>query len=144
MCLMLYVATLIELPLLQSDPIRVEAIEPDQEVVRQVFSLPHARFVGAHTGCSCGFPYVVAEEPIEYWEGMFDEDEEREKDRRSLQALLDLIRPDVPPSGVVELYPVWNGEEALPPKGTVHLSLESIRSETFVFTERFLYRLTSA
>jgi hypothetical protein len=31
--------------------------------------LPHVRFIGAHTGCSCGFPSVIAEEPFEYYEG---------------------------------------------------------------------------
>lgn len=73
---------------------------------------------------------------------MFDESEDRQNDRRSLQAFLDLMRPHVLESGVVELYPVWNGEEALPPKGKVSLTLESIKAEAFVFTERFLYRLT--
>jgi hypothetical protein len=111
--------------------------------VRQWFSLPHVCFVGAHTGCSCGFPHVVAEEPIEYWEGMFDEGEDRQNNLRSLQALLDLIRPHVLESGSVELYPVWNGEEALPPKGPVHLSLGSIRAEAFVFIERFFYQVRS-
>lgn len=143
MCLTLFLGTHTEQPDLESTPLRVERVSPDAEPVRQWFSLPHVCFVGAHTGCSCGFPYVVAEEPIDYWEGMFDESEDRQNDRRSLQALLDLMRHHVLESGVVELYPVWNGEEALPPKGKVSLTLEAITADAFVFTERFLCEVRS-
>ena len=143
MCLTLFLGTHTEQPDLESTPLRVERVASDAEQVRQWFSLPHVCFVGAHTGCSCGFPHVVAEEPIEYWEGMFDESEERQNNRRSLQALLDLIRPHVRESGFVELYPVWNGEEALPPKGRVSLTLEAITADAFVFTERFLCEVRS-
>ena len=31
------------------------------------------RFIGAHTRCSCGFPSVSAEQPIEYYDGMLGE-----------------------------------------------------------------------
>lgn len=71
MCLMLYLATSDEQPLRRSPELSVEKVEPSREAVRQWFSLPIVRFIGAHTGCSCGFPHVVAEEPIEYWDGMF-------------------------------------------------------------------------
>jgi hypothetical protein len=68
------------------------------------------RFIGAHPGCSCGFPHVLAEEPIEYWEGMFD-DQDREDDLRSVESLLVLVREHVTATGEVQLYPVWDGEE---------------------------------
>ena len=142
MCLTVYLGTKLEPALIATPHLTVERMSPDCEQVRQWFSLPQVCFVGAHTGCSCGFPHVVAEEPIEYWEGMFDDSDDRQNDRRSLQALLDLIRPHVLESGVVELYPVWNGEEALPPKGTVRQSFDPIKAEAFVFTERFLYQIT--
>ena len=143
MCLTVYLGTSVEPPLVATPDITVKRVSPDAEPVRQWFSLPHVCFVGAHTGCSCGFPYVVAEEPIDYWEGMFDESEDRQNDRRSLQALLDLMQPHVLESGVVQLYPIWNGEETLPPKGTVRLTLESITADAFVFTERYLYEVRS-
>jgi hypothetical protein len=72
MCLTLYMATQGDVPVRTSPDLGVEEVEPSREAVRQWFSLPVVRFVGAHTGCSCGFPYVTAEEPIEYWDGMFD------------------------------------------------------------------------
>jgi putative aminopeptidase FrvX len=58
---------------------------------------------------------VLAESPIEYFEGMAIESSE--DDRRSVGALLALLRRVVARSPNVELYPVWNGEESLAPKG---------------------------
>ena len=138
MCLMLYVATSAELATSESPLLRVEPVSADGETVRQVFSLPHVRFVGAHTGCSCGFPHIASEEPVEYFEAMFPDDRD-EKDFESVRALLDLIRPHV--STGVEMYPVWNGEEALPPKGTIDWRFEELTVEQFFFIERFLYRV---
>ena len=140
MCLMLYVATSAELATSESPLIRVESVSADGEPVRQVFSLPHVRFVGAHTGCSCGFTHILSEEPVEYFEAMFPDDRD-EKDFESVRALLDLIRPHVSAGGV-EMYPVWNGEEALPPKGAIDGRFEELTVEHFFFfIERFLYRV---
>jgi hypothetical protein len=101
--------------------------------------LPTIRFIGAHTGCSCGFPYVVAEEPTEYWDGLFDSGDGRDAHLRSVRALLTIIREHVTAFGGVELYPVWNGNENLPPKGTIEVSVDSLDDETFLFTEQFFY-----
>ena len=143
MCLMLYMATRGDIPVRSSPELGVEAVEPSREAVRQWFSLPVVRFIGAHTGCSCGFPYVVAEEPIEYWEGMFD-DRGREADLRSVESLLVLVREHVTATGEVQLYPVWAGEEDKPPKGVIDLGLAALNSETFFFNEQFFYRVSSA
>jgi hypothetical protein len=48
----------------------IEAVEPGRRSVEQWFSKPSIQFVGAHTQCSCGFPHVLAESPVEYWEEM--------------------------------------------------------------------------
>jgi hypothetical protein len=66
MCLMLYLATKGDQPLGTSPELNVEEVETSREAVRLWFSLPTIRFIGAHTGCSCGFPSVIAEEPVEY------------------------------------------------------------------------------
>jgi hypothetical protein len=138
---MLYLGTRGDLPRRGAPALTVEEVEPAREAVRQWFSLPTIRFIGAHTGCSCGFPYVVAEEPGVYWEGLFDPGDERDADLRSLQALLTIIRDHVTRIGGVELYPVWNGNEHLPPKGTIEISVDSMKPETFLFTEQFFYRV---
>jgi hypothetical protein len=140
---MLYMATENEVPVRSSPEMSVEEVESSREAVRQWFSLPVVRFIGAHTGCSCGFPHVVAEEPIEYWEGMFD-GQDREADLRSVESLLSLLREHVRATGEVQLYPVWDGEEGKPPKGVINLGLAALNGERFFFNEQFFYRVTAA
>lgn len=142
MCLMLYLATSDEQPLRRSPELSVEEVEPSRDAVRQWFSLPIVRFIGAHTGCSCGFPHVVAEEPIEYWDGMFD-GQDREADVRSVDSLLGLVREHVRATGEVQLYPVWDGEEGKLPKGVINLGVGALNRERFFFNEQFFYRVTA-
>ena len=139
MCLTLYLATAGEQPLRKSPELTIEAVEPYGEPVRQWFSLPAVRFIGAHTGCSCGFRHVVAEEPVDYREGMFD-GPDAEQNLRSTQALVALIHEHVA-SGEVQLYPVWNGDEQLAPKGTIELRAGTLDPDTFFLNERFFYRV---
>jgi hypothetical protein len=143
MCLMLYLATSDDQPLRSSPELSVEQVETPRESVRQWFSLPTVRFIGAHTGCSCGFPHVIAEEPIEYWDGMFD-GQDREADLKSVDSLLALVREHVTATGEVQLYPVWDGEEGTPPKGVINLGVGALNRETFFFNEQFFYRVTAA
>ena len=107
-----------------------------------VFSLPNVRYIGSHSGCSCGFPHIVAEEPIEYFEGMFEDNDDRRADLRSLALLLPLVREHVLTSGEVEMYPVWDLEEHEQPTRTIEVPLASLQLETFYFYERFLLRVT--
>ena len=119
MCLMLYLATSTDLPLRTSPEITIEEVESSRQAVRQWFRLPVVRFIGAHTGCSCGFPSVIAETPVDYFEGVFRDAEHRELDLQSVRALLKLVREHIMASGEVQLYPVWGGDEGLRPKGTI-------------------------
>ena len=141
MCLMLYVGCQEPLPERSDGDLRIDPVEPGRRVVEQWFSKLSIQFVGSHTQCSCGFPYVVAETPIEYWEGMSSESEQRVNEIRSMRALIQLLRDAMRPGEVVELYPVWEGHEAEAPKGRVVWSLERILPETALFTEQFLYEL---
>ena len=139
---MLYLATAGDQPLRSSTELSVEEVENSRTSVHQWFSLPTIRFIGAHTGCSCGFPSVIAEEPIEYYEGIFDTTEDRAADLASTRALVALIRQHVNDGAEVQLYPVGDGDEGRPPKGTVELSIDAIEPETFLFTEQFLFRVS--
>jgi hypothetical protein len=121
--------------------LRIEPVEPGRQAVVQWFFLPSVQFVGAHTQCSCGFPHVIAETPIEYWEGMWSESEEREADIRSMRALIELLRDVIKPGESIELYPVWDGNEGDPPKGRVVWSIGRTAADTSVFTEQFLYEV---
>ena len=138
MCLTLYLATRDEQPPWKSPALSVEAVKPAAENVRQWFSLPVVRFIGADTGCSCGFRYVLAEKPIEYWEGMFDDSDEKQD---STAALVRLICELTAASGEVEMYPLWNDEVDVPPKGAIELQANALDPRRFFFVEGFFYRV---
>jgi hypothetical protein len=53
---MLYLGTNANLSLRAAPDLAVEEVETSREAVRQWFSLATVCFIGAHTGCSCGFP----------------------------------------------------------------------------------------
>ena len=142
MCMMLYLATAGDVPVLSSPALRVEHVEPSRDAVCRWFSLPTVRFVGAHTGCSCGFPSVIAEEPIEYFAGMSLASDDRDADLRSVRSLLALLRGHVAADGRVELYPIADGDEDKAPKGTIELRLDALSPDTFFFNERFMHRVT--
>ena len=138
---MVYLATAREQPTFDVDDLNIQAIEPERTHVQRLFSLPFVRFVGAHTGCSCGFPSIGADEPIEYYEEMFPGGEQRRADVNSLRALLDVVNQHVATAGAAELYPVWNGEVDLPPKGSLTIVASTMTAERFFLIERFLYRI---
>ena len=133
MCLMLYIGTADEPSFTVSADLRVEEVDQRRLGVKQWFSQPVVRFVGAHTGCSCGFPSVIAESPIEYFEGMPFESDERAADLRSIRALIQLIHHAASCSARLELYPVADGEESRPPKGTIAWQLDTLDPERLFF-----------
>src|SRR5882672_10853145 len=129
MCLMLYIGTAEEFPLTSSVDLSVERVDEARQAVRQWFSQPAVRFVGAHTGCSCGFPSVIAESPLEYFEGMTLQSNDRAADLRSVRALVELVGQAATCSARVELYPVADGEESRQPKGIIDWQLEALDPE---------------
>jgi hypothetical protein len=142
MCLMFYVASEAGIPVCAEPAIHVDLVEPERKDVRKWFSLPEVRFVGAHTGCSCGFPSVQAHQPVEYYDGIFDGDEDREKDLASVRALLALVHEELERSNAVELRAVWAGDEWERPAGVIHVAASQLDPERFFFNEHFLYRVT--
>jgi hypothetical protein len=139
MCLMLYVGTADELPISESADLRIERVEDDRQGVAQWFKSPAVQFVGAHTGCSCGFPSVIAEVPIEYYDGMPLDSDDREADLKSVRALLALIDRSSAKGHAVELYPVADGDELKPPKGVIEWRLDTLDPQRFFLNEGFLH-----
>jgi hypothetical protein len=139
MCLMLYIGTDEELPLLSSPDLKVEQVEPARHDVREWFSQPVVQFVGAHTGCSCGFPSVTAESPVAYFEGMPLHSDDRLADLRSVRALIELLGLVVARGSRVELYPVADGDESKPPKGVIDWQLTTLDPDRLFFNERFMH-----
>jgi hypothetical protein len=138
MCLMLYLGTAEDLPDSTSADLRIERVAAARADVARWFEHPSVRFVGAHTGCSCGFPSVMAESPIEYFDGMSLDSDDRDADLRSVRALIALIdRVVSAPDGFAELYPVADGDESKAPKGDIEWRLSALDPERFFFNEGF-------
>ena len=139
MCLILYIGTATEMPLTSTADLRVERVDDARQGVKQWFSQPAVRFVGAHTGCSCGFPSVTAESPVLYYEGMPLHSDDRHADLRSVRALNELLGQAFARSNRVELYPVADGDESKPPKGVIDWQLTALDPGRLFFNERFMH-----
>ena len=141
MCLMLYMAADTPIVLQHMPNLSVEEVSPEREPVRQWLSLPHIVLVGTHTGCSCGFPSVAAEQPVEYYDGLFEPSEDRQNDLASVTELLGLIRQLLEASPMLELLPVWVGYETEASLGVVEMKLSKTTPETFLLNEHFIHRV---
>ncbi len=139
MCLMLYIGCKKELPVSTSPDLRVEYVDEARQCVLQWFSLPTVRFIGAHTGCSCGFPSVISESPIECYSGMPLESDERAADLLSVRALLSLLGEVLASGQRVELYPAWDGDEGVVPKGVISWQMDQLEADQLFFNEGFMH-----
>ena len=140
---MLYIGTREALPLVSSADLRIEAVAPAREGVMRWFSNPEVRFVGAHTGCSCGFPSVIAESPVEYYEGM-SLDSDASHSRSPQRASSDRIASETATrTACIELYPVADGDEPTAPKGVLEWELGALDAERLFFDEGFRHIVRS-
>ena len=139
MCLMLYIGTPTELELTSSADLRIEVVAEPRDRVKQWFSHHAVRFLGAHTGCSCGFPSVIGESPVHYYDGMPLQSDDRQADLRSVRALIALLGRAVNDTAFAELYPVADGDESEPPKGLIEWPVDSLDPDKLFFNERFMH-----
>jgi len=138
---MLYMAAGCPIPHQSTPSLTVEDVPSERQAIRQWLALPTIRFVGAHTGCSCGFPSVLGDQPVEYYEGLFDNSEGREKDLASIRNLLELIGQMLQSCPLIELLPVWAGDESEPPAGTIEMKASNMTPESFLLNEHYLHRI---
>lgn len=141
MCLALYLGTNCDLAIKESPFLSIRLISQDASGVLAVLKTRNGYYLGAHTGCSCGFPSVVAEKPIEYYDGMFEDQDERSSDVASVRELLALLDHILGEDGRCTLYPVWSGNESDNPKGEIALNRGHLSATTFVLTEQFRYQI---
>ena len=110
MCLAVYLGAASPLPPVQwtdAEPaFYARPLTSHEDSVRGVLPLPHLAYLGAHTGCGCGFIMDGADEPADV--------------RRSREALA-RYASDALRSGAVELYVCWGGDAALPKARTLTL-----------------------
>jgi len=141
---MMYLGSSVKLKERKGQFISVEPLNADQEVVRQFFPEPNVYFIGSHSGCSCGFPSVIAETPIEYFDEMFGSPApDRDNDLASVRELLTILDECLESKNTCTLLPLWNGSESDPLKGDVQWCRVNMTAETFVVTEQFRYRITA-
>jgi hypothetical protein len=139
MCLMLYIGCDRDIPLRKGKFLSVEELDSKEFQVAQWFDTKHVYFIGSHSGCSYGFPHVIAEGPINYFDGMFDGTERSEDDLNSIIELLKLLKTLITDKSVVKLYPIWDGDQGMEPKGTITLEMIGQNPNHFFFNERFMH-----
>jgi hypothetical protein len=140
---MVYIGSDREPPLIERDEISVKTLSPEDSQLLSWIDRSFVRFIGAHTGCSCGFRHIVAQQPVPYFDGMFPEEDEDPKDRESTAALIVLLKSLLAPGESLTVYPVWFDSKAEPPLGTIHLRADELSAETFFFVEQFLYEIAA-
>jgi hypothetical protein len=141
MCLALFIAAEVDPPLVAWDEsapgFNVVPLAEHEWVVAKHFSKPHIKYLGAHTGCSCGFSYGQVAPTSE------EDHQENERGRASVQALRDYLDELLRTTMSLELYVCWEGEWADPQKSCREVTTEFFGGETFDLRERELLVVTS-
>lgn len=142
MCLMLYLASPRPLVGAPPSPLQISLAAPKVvHDLRRTLSQPHVALV-AVDGCSCAFPSCSGE-PGEHCAGLLGDEAQRALDAAHVRALLELVARVQLPGDIVELFPVWCGEEHAGARGHVETSTSAIDAERFGFAESHLYVLRS-
>lgn len=113
----------------------VQPLSQTDESVRHRFTKAHVYYMGAHTGCSCGFNYgqiepVTAEDHAEEAAG-----------RASVAALQQFLRQAVLRLGEVELFSSWEGDWAEEPERHLDVTPDWFGGEAFKLPERVAFRV---
>ena len=129
MCLAVFIASDQPLALVPWDEalptFNVVPLSEHEHVVRQQFSLAHAVYAGAHTGCSCGFS---------------SDDEDPAAVARSRAALLQYIE-QAAATGPVEVFVCWEGDWTDNPRHRSERSFASLAGEDDWLEELTLTRI---
>jgi len=142
MCLMVYIASDVPLPLIPWDErhrFNVSELEARYDSVRKQFTKPHVFMVGSHTGCGCGFestvPVFASAEELQraIQAGSFDPRQEPSADPASKQSraeLAEYLRKALTLQTSIELYACWEGEEGLTPASRAIIEPDDIEHAT--------------
>jgi len=119
MCHYLYLASDEQLPLIPWSEVKpafnVAELQDYDLEARKQFSKTCVVFLGAYTGCSCGFAYDG--EPNEDERDRIDDQDARE----SVRALVSYLEEQVKRSSL-EIFACWNGEQGDPPQSTLNVA----------------------
>jgi hypothetical protein len=141
MCMALYVAAAEPLPIVgwnESKPaFNVQELSDSEQIVRRHFTKPHVYYLGAHTGCSCGFAFGQLESTSA------EDEAEETAGRASVAALQKYLRDAVQRTGEVELYSCWEGDQGHVPEQNIDITPESFAGDAFRFPEKAFFRVRS-
>lgn len=115
----------------------VSELDEWNAVVRKQLDFPCVRYIGAHSGCGCGFRREL--------NGYLDTDPEDVAAAKATQAdheaLVAYLRALPSQSRPMQIYGCWSGEEAMKPLLCRSCSIAELSSRTFGFRERELLTL---
>jgi hypothetical protein len=141
---MVYIGCDKSVPLSDGEVISVKPLSEDDGIVRQCFTKRNVYFIGSHTGCSCGFPSASGAEPIEYYDGFFDDERtDRPKDLESMTALIGLLRELTASGTTVEVLPAWWDNRGKEPRGRLRLDVTRWDPSKAFFNEDYLYEMVA-
>jgi len=115
----------------------VEEVDAEDESVRRHLTLPHVRYLGAHTGCSCGFEYGLATPERETGA------EQDQAGRRSVSALRDFLEVHLEAGASLQLLSRWFTEASLAPDAS-DVSVDFFGGESFVLPHNAVLRVGRA
>ena len=127
MCLAVFLASDRPLPLVPWQEARpsfnVTELEPDETRVRGRFSKRHVYYLGAYTGCSCGFTP--------------DDEAEEDASLRSREDLVRYVTEALAASGgaTLELFTCWDDDYLEPAARRLEIGPEELRDPDLWFDE---------
>lgn len=143
MCRYLYLASDLELPLVESSDkeplLSIKPLEEQDMTVLKHFSMKHVVYAGSFEGCSCGFSYDFSD--------MSDDEDRKEQEKRkaSVVALLGYIKQQLVGAISLELYECWADEQGHDMQGHSYIDLGTLSlGETFGFEDNTLIRITDS
>lgn len=101
-----------------------EELSQKDELVKAKFTKPFVYYVGANTGCSCGFAWEVEN---------FDDPDEQEA-KKSPQKLIEFITEQTKKEDV-EFYCCWEGDWGNPIIEKLELDIRNVSLDKFYFME---------
>lgn len=120
MCNQVYIGSVEHLASTQSDAFSVKPLDSKGKTtvdVRKHFSLKHLYFLGAHTGCGCGFSYLANYEgraPQSLTKGEKEGYETEQKNKKSFEALGKFLEESLNKSTNLEIFLSSLGSEHMP------------------------------
>ena len=142
MCMTVFIAATEPLPFVpwnaSAPAFHLQALSDAEGGVRVRFTKPHIYFLGAHTGCSCGFNYGLRE--IKHQEDRAEED----ASRASVAALRAYLEDAVARQGEVEVFASWEGDWSLEPEQQLQVTPDWFGGESFAMPERVFFRVVAA